>query len=313
MVDFQSRDSRPTYGGDEDEDEADEGEVDGEEAAEGDPDERAAARGAEAVEDTVSDEAVSGEVASGDEASDVEQRDEASRSVDEDPMAPPDEEVPGASLVAGTNGDESDEPVAELPGDGTATASDADAADTGEHPDRNPGSVDSAVETHAAGVTTGAATELGVAVVTVGDDVTVETDRAGTAAMDMIDANDYDVAIREVIAGEYDNVQQTLGGLVVRDDVDAIVTLGGDGVGPADVTVDAARTLFDKELPAFGELFRARAGESIGTRVLHTRTCAGIMDGVPVFCLPGSAEAAQLGLEEIVLPEIDALVDELRA
>lgn len=301
MVDFQSRDSRPTYGGDEDD--ADEDEADEQEGVE-----EATEAEAEASElDADTEDAVSG-----DEASGVESRDEASNSVDEDPVAPADEEVPGASLVAGTNGDESGEPVAELSGDGTGTANDGDAADTPEDQERRPGSADSATEDGAVGVSTGAAADLGVAVVTVGNDVTVESDRAGTAAIDLVDANDYDVATREVIASRYDNVQQTLGGLTAREDVDFIVTLGGDGVGPEAVTVDAARALFDKDLPGFGELFRAHARETIGSGVLHTRTCAGTMDGLPVFCLPGSAEAVKLGLEEIVLPEVDELVEELQ-
>lgn len=155
--------------------------------------------------------------------------------------------------------------------------------------------------------------DLGVAVVTVDGETTVEDDRAGSTALDVLGADDYEVATREVIAADYDNVQQTLGGLAVRDDVDVVVTFGGDGVGPDDVAVDAARALFDKDLPAFGELFRSLARESIGTGVLHTRTCAGVMDGIPVFCLPASADAARLGLQEIVLPELDRLVDDLRA
>lgn len=152
--------------------------------------------------------------------------------------------------------------------------------------------------------------DIGVAVVRVNGEVTVEDDRAGAAAIEVLEREGHEVATREVVAADFDNVQQNLGGLVVRDDVQAIVTLGGEGVGPEEETVDAARALFDKTLPGFGELFRTMARESIGTGVVRTRTTAGVVDGVPVFCLPETADAARLGLADIALPELESLVAE---
>ena len=153
---------------------------------------------------------------------------------------------------------------------------------------------------------------IGVAVVTVNGGVAVEDDRAGTAAVEVLQTAGHGVPTRDVVAADFDHVQQTLGGLVVRGDVDAIVTLGGDGPGPDDVAVGAARGLFEKSLPGFGELFRSMARESTGTGVIRTRTTAGILDGVPVFCLPETADAARLGLEDIALPELETLVEECR-
>ncbi|ESS05412.1 MAG: molybdopterin biosynthesis enzyme [uncultured archaeon A07HB70] len=69
---------------------------------------------------------------------------------------------------------------------------------------------------------------------------------------------------------------------------------------PDDVTVEAVEGLFDKRLPGFGELFRRRSYDEVGTRVVGTRATAGVVDGVPVFCLPGSANAAQLGADLVV-------------
>lgn len=154
------------------------------------------------------------------------------------------------------------------------------------------------------------ADELGVAVVRVNGEVTVEDDRAGAAAVEILEREGYEIPTREVVAADFDNVQQNLGGLVGRKDVHAIVTLGGDGVGPDEVTVGAARGLFDKTLPGFGELFRTMARESIGTGVVRTRTIAGLVDEVPVFCLPETEDAARLGLADIALPELETLVAE---
>jgi molybdenum cofactor biosynthesis protein B len=59
----------------------------------------------------------------------------------------------------------------------------------------------------------------------------------------------------------------------------------------------------EKTLPGFGELFRRLSAEEIGTKAIATRADAGIADGVPVFCLPGSENAARLGAEQIIVPE----------
>jgi molybdenum cofactor biosynthesis protein B len=85
------------------------------------------------------------------------------------------------------------------------------------------------------------------------------------------------------------------------------VTTGGTGVTPDDATIEAVRPLFEKELPGFGELFRILSHDEVGTKVVGTRATAGIVatetGGVPVFCLPGSENAARLGVERIVSEE----------
>ena len=80
-----------------------------------------------------------------------------------------------------------------------------------------------------------------------------------------------------------------------RDDVDVVVTTGGTGVTPDDVTVEAAERLFSKRLPGFGELFRRESYDEVGVMVVATRATAGIVESTPVFCLPGSENAARLG------------------
>jgi Molybdopterin biosynthesis enzymes len=85
------------------------------------------------------------------------------------------------------------------------------------------------------------------------------------------------------------------------------VTTGGTGVTPDDVTIEAVSQQYDKSLPGFGELFRRRSEAEIGTRVLGTRATAGIIDTVPVFCLPGSENAATLGSNELIVPEASHL------
>ncbi|NJE79648.1 molybdenum cofactor biosynthesis protein B, partial [Thermococcus sp. GR4] len=85
----------------------------------------------------------------------------------------------------------------------------------------------------------------------------------------------------------------------IEKGADVIVTTGGTGITSRDVTIESIRTLFDKELVGFGEVFRLRSYEEIGTAVVLTRATAGIIrsDGraIVVFCLPGSLNAVKTG------------------
>ncbi|MFB6304173.1 MAG: molybdenum cofactor biosynthesis protein B [Haloferacaceae archaeon] len=144
---------------------------------------------------------------------------------------------------------------------------------------------------------------LGAAVVTVSSSRSLDDDPAGDAIAAAFEAEGHEVVTRELVRDDFDGVQSRVDSLVDRSDVDVVVTTGGTGVTPDDVTVEAATPLFDKRLPGFGELFRRLSYDEIGTRVVGTRAVAGVADGVPVFCLPGSENAARLGSEELIVPE----------
>ncbi len=145
--------------------------------------------------------------------------------------------------------------------------------------------------------------ELGVAVVTVSSSRSLDDDPAGDAIAGAVAEAGHEVAVRELVRDDYDGVQDAVDRLVDRADTDCVVTTGGTGVTPDDVTVEAVEPLFDKRLPGFGELFRTLSYEEIGTKVVGTRAAAGIVDGVPAFCLPGSENAARLGAEELIVAE----------
>lgn len=144
--------------------------------------------------------------------------------------------------------------------------------------------------------------QLGVAVLTVSSSRTLEDDPSGDRIEGAVEAAGHVVVTRELVGDKHDTVQQTVDALASRRDVDILVSTGGTGVTPDDVTIEAVRPLFDKHLPGFGELFRHLSFDEIGPRVVGTRATAGIVDDVPVFCMPGSENAANLGIEEIILP-----------
>lgn len=145
--------------------------------------------------------------------------------------------------------------------------------------------------------------ELGFGIVTVSSSRGADTDASGDAIAELVEEAGHTVSIREVVNDEFDTVQDTVDRLVKRRDTDSVVTTGGTGVTPDDVTIEAVEPLFDKRLPGFGELFRSRSREEIGTKVVGTRATAGVADGAPVFCLPGSENAVRLGTGSIVVEE----------
>jgi molybdopterin adenylyltransferase len=77
---------------------------------------------------------------------------------------------------------------------------------------------------------------------------------------------------------------------------DAVILMGGTGIAPRDVTIEAISPLLEKELEGFGEGFRRLSYDSIGTASIMTRALAGVISNKPVFCLPGSPDAVKLGM-----------------
>lgn len=144
--------------------------------------------------------------------------------------------------------------------------------------------------------------QIGAAIVTISTTRTLDSDPAGDAIEAVIDSTG-EVVTRELIPDDFDTIQGTVNQLADRQNVDVIVTAGGTGVTPDDVTIEAIRPLFSKDLPGFGELFRILSHDDVGTKVVATRAAAGIVDGVPVFCMPGSENAVRLGTEQIIVPE----------
>lgn len=152
------------------------------------------------------------------------------------------------------------------------------------------------------------AEEISAGVVTVSSSRETGDDPSGNAIIEILENHGIELAHRELIPDDFDRIQQTVDTLADRSDVDIVVTTGGTGITPDDLTVEAVEPLIGKTLPGFGELFRTLSYEEVGTRVVATRTIAGVIESVPVFCLPGSENAARLGCEEIIVEEAPHLI-----
>lgn len=98
---------------------------------------------------------------------------------------------------------------------------------------------------------------------------------------------------------------------VEKSDADAIVICGGTGLTHQDLTIEAIEPLFEKTLPGFGEIFRYKSLDEVGSRAMLTRAAAGVYHGRPVFCLPGSPGAARLGMD-LILAEINHIIGHIR-
>nr|WP_297757166.1 MogA/MoaB family molybdenum cofactor biosynthesis protein [Methanothrix sp.] len=92
---------------------------------------------------------------------------------------------------------------------------------------------------------------------------------------------------------------------------DAVIFCGGTGLAPSDLTIEAIEPLIEKSIPGFGEIFRLRSLEQVGTRAMLTRASAGLIGGVPVFAIPGSPAAASLGIE-LILQELEHILQHAR-
>jgi molybdenum cofactor biosynthesis protein B len=103
-------------------------------------------------------------------------------------------------------------------------------------------------------------------------------------------------------------IQKTIREILESPKVDALISTGGTGITPADVTIEAVKPMLEKELPGFGELFRHLTYQELGSAAVMSRAMAGVAKGKAVFCLPGSPHAVKLCLERLILPETAHIV-----
>lgn len=128
------------------------------------------------------------------------------------------------------------------------------------------------------------------------------TDLSGQVILDKIKSVGYDSTYRLLPDG-IDPIRNA----VESSSADVIVICGGTGLTHLDLTLEAVEPLFEKEIPGFGEIFRLKSLDEVGTRAILTRAMAGVYRGKPIFCLPGSPNAARLGME-LILAEIEHIL-----
>jgi len=138
-----------------------------------------------------------------------------------------------------------------------------------------------------------------------------EKDISGSVARSLVTERGHEVVYYDVIP---DIEERIYNGIMDAQDSGAefIITTGGTGLSKDDVTIETVSKLMDKELPGFGELFRLKSYEQIGTAAILSRAIAGVIGTNAIFCLPGSPDAVRLALAEIILPEIPHIMRHVR-
>nr|MDO8086578.1 MogA/MoaB family molybdenum cofactor biosynthesis protein [Candidatus Sigynarchaeum springense] len=138
------------------------------------------------------------------------------------------------------------------------------------------------------------------------------TDRTLELVGPLLKEKGHELARTDIVADDAKMIQALVTSFGASVDIDVLVTCGGTGISPRDITVDVLLGMRLKQLQGFGELFRALSYQDVGTSAMLSRAEAFIIEQKPVFCLPGSPKAVKLGLEKIILPEIPHLLAMLR-
>ncbi|MFB9859548.1 molybdenum cofactor biosynthesis protein B [Salinicoccus siamensis] len=155
--------------------------------------------------------------------------------------------------------------------------------------------------------------EIRMGVITVSDTRTKESDKGGRLVMDYVSGMNVEIK-PEWYSIVKDDQQEIVDAVheLLDNGADAIITTGGTGIAPRDVTIEAVRPLFDKEIEGFGEIFRMLSfTEDIGSRSILSRAIAGSIGNAVVLSLPGSTGAVKLAMERLIVPELNHIVHEL--
>lgn len=146
---------------------------------------------------------------------------------------------------------------------------------------------------------------LDIAVLTVSDTRTEETDKSGKLLAERAVAAGHRVCDKQICRDDVYAIRAIVSAWIARDDVNAVLTTGGTGVTGRDGTPEAVTPLFDKVLDGFGEMFRVLSYDDIGTSTLQSRAIAGVANATYVFCLPGSGGACALGWDKLIVHQLD--------
>jgi len=147
---------------------------------------------------------------------------------------------------------------------------------------------------------------LSLCVLTVSDSRTVADDSSGDYLAGALSEAGHHLAGRALLPDDKYRLRAQVSQWIADPAVDGILVTGGTGFTGRDSTPEALLPLLDKQMPGFGELFRALSFEEIGTSTLQSRAFAGLANGTFLFALPGSTGACRTAWEKIVRPQLDA-------
>ncbi len=145
---------------------------------------------------------------------------------------------------------------------------------------------------------------VAVAVITLSTSRSLESDKSGDIIQQLLEEKGHRVPVRKLIPDSRNVLRATLRELAREKKIGAIVTNGGTGLTPTDVTIEAVQGMLDKELPGFNSLFMLLSYPQVKSAAMLSRALAGTIKGKVIFCLPGSPRACKLATESLILPEL---------
>ena len=146
--------------------------------------------------------------------------------------------------------------------------------------------------------------QVGCAVLTVSDTRTEANDESGGRLKSLLGEAGHEILSYAIVPDDPSRIRESLQPLFADRGVQAIFLTGGTGIAPRDTTFEAVRSLFEKEIDGFGELFRMLSFAEIGAAAMLSRATAGIVAGKALFSMPGSTAAVDLAMRKLVLPEL---------
>jgi molybdenum cofactor biosynthesis protein B len=136
-------------------------------------------------------------------------------------------------------------------------------------------------------------------------------DESGDLMESLIKSAGHKVALRKMIPDDKAKIEECMR-QTLNSNLDAVIFCGGTGIAQSDITIETVSPFLEKVLHGFGELFRHLSFKKIGSAAILSRALAGIAKGKAIFCIPGSPDAVQLCLKELILPEAPHILKHAR-
>ena len=146
---------------------------------------------------------------------------------------------------------------------------------------------------------------VNIAVITISDSRTLQDDKSGDLLVSRLQDAGHKLVSRHIVTDDVENIQSCVNMLLDEQTVDCIISPGGTGLTGRDVTPEAFRAVFEKEIEGFGEMFRYLSFQKIGTSTLQSRAVAGVAKGTYMFALPGSPSACKDAWDDLLVHQLD--------
>jgi molybdenum cofactor biosynthesis protein B len=147
---------------------------------------------------------------------------------------------------------------------------------------------------------------LNIAVMTISDTRDEESDKSGHLLAGRIKDHGHKLAGQTLVKDEVEDIRKQLKLWIDDPEVDVVITTGGTGFAPRDVTPEAVKPLFRREMDGFSVVFHQASLETVGVATLQSRAFAGQAGDTFIFCLPGSPGACKDGWDRVLKFELDS-------